>query len=272
MTGRVQDKVAIVTGAGRGIGLAVARRLAAEGARVVVSDIVAETAEAGAREITDAGGTAIPFVGDLGQADVVDELFARTLAEFGTVDQLVNNAAKTDDQRHFFLGNEQWWDEYLRTNLTSAYLCLDRAARIMAARGGGAVVNFSSGGATRAHRGMVAYDSAKGAIEALTRSAAIELAPYRIRVNAIVPGLIATNPNEPEWSLRRRDETVPMGYGGRAEDLAGPTLFLLSDDASYVTGATLAVDGGVLAQQRSPQVDTLKPSDYPAVEDIPAAR
>ena len=100
MTGRVQDKVAIVTGAGRGIGLAVAHRLAAEGARVVVSDIVEQTAKDAADQIRAAGGTAIPFVGDVGYADVVDELFAKTLDQFGTVDFVVNNAAKTSDQRH----------------------------------------------------------------------------------------------------------------------------------------------------------------------------
>jgi NAD(P)-dependent dehydrogenase (short-subunit alcohol dehydrogenase family) len=138
----------------------------------------------------------------------------------------------------------------------------------MARHGGGAIVNVSSGGATKAHRGMAAYDAAKGGTEAFTRTTAIELAPYGIRVNTLVPGLIATNPAEEEWSLKRRDETVPLGRGGTAEDLAGPALFLVSDDAAYVTGAKVLVDGGVLAQQRSPQVDTLRPQDFPAVDGI----
>ena len=131
-----------------------------------------------------------------------------------------------------------------------------------------AMIFVSSGGATRSHRGMVAYDAAKGGTEALTRATALELAPYGIRVNTLVPGLIATFPDEPEWSLRRRDATVPLGRGGAAEDLAGPALFLVSDDAAYVTGSALVVDGGVLVQQRSPQVDTLPPEQFPAVSDI----
>jgi NAD(P)-dependent dehydrogenase (short-subunit alcohol dehydrogenase family) len=268
MTGKLEGKVAVVTGAGRGIGLAIAQRYAAEGAKVVLADIDGETVEAGARSIVEAGGQAIAVTGDVGVAEVVDGLFARTSEEFGPVDILVNNAAITSDQRHFFDGDEDWWDLFLRVNLKSQYLCTDRAARIMARHGGGAIVNVSSGGATKAHRGMAAYDAAKGGTEAFTRTTALELAPYGIRVNTLVPGLIATNPAEEEWSLKRRDETVPLGRGGTAEDLAGPALFLVSDDAAYVTGAKVLVDGGVLAQQRSPQVDTLRPQDFPAVDGI----
>jgi 3-oxoacyl-[acyl-carrier protein] reductase len=268
MTGRLDGKVAEITGAGRGIGLAIAQRFAAEGARVVLADIHRENVEAAAQSILDAGGQAIAVVGDAGLAADVDALFARTSGEFGPVDILVNNAAITTDQRHFFDGDEDWWDLFLRVNLKSQYLCTDRAARIMARHGGGAIVNVSSGGATRAHRGMAAYDAAKGGTEAFTRTTAVELAPYGIRVNTLVPGLIATNPEEPDWSLQRRDATVPLGRGGLADDLTGPALFLVSDDAAYVTGAKVLVDGGVLAQQRSPQVDTLRPEDYPPVDSI----
>ncbi len=214
------------------------------------------------------GRVAVVTGADAGSKVDVDRMFDQALAEYGTVDILVNNAARTSGQQHFFAGDEAWWDEYLRVNLKSQYLSIDRAARIMAKAGGGAIVNLSSGGATRAHRGLVAYDASKGGIEALTRAAAIDLAPYGIRVNTLVPGLIATDPNEPDASRRQRDATVPVGRGGTAEDVAGPALFLVSDDAAYVTGTRLVVDGGVLVQQRSPQVDTLAPADFSTIEDI----
>ena len=268
MSKLLDGRVAVITGAGRGIGLAIARRFADEGARVVVADIDGDNARAGAQSILDSGGSATHFAGDAGLAADVDRLFDHTDREFGPVQILVNNAAITTDQRHFFDGDEDWWDLFLRVNLKSQYLCTDRAARVMARNGGGAIVNVSSGGATRAHRGMAAYDAAKGGTEAFTRTTALELAPYGIRVNTLVPGLIATNPDEPDWSLERRDATVPLGRGGTAEDLAGPALFLVSDDAAYVTGSKVVVDGGVLVQQRSPQVDTLRPQEYPAPDGI----
>jgi NAD(P)-dependent dehydrogenase (short-subunit alcohol dehydrogenase family) len=253
--------VVVVTGAAGGIGAELCRHLAAQGAAVVAADVAEPSWDAAGLDVTSL------------HADVADEaswaeLVAAVLERHGRVDALVNNAGKTTDQRHMFDGDESWWDEYIRINLKSQYLCIDRAARLMARAGGGAIVNLSSGGGTRAHRGMVAYDASKGGVEALTRATALELAPYGIRVNTLVPGLIATFPDEPQWSLERRDATVPLGRGGRAEDLAGPAVFLVSDDAAYVTGSTLVVDGGVLVQQRSPQVDTLRPEDYPRVEDL----
>lgn len=268
MTQRLAGRVAIVTGAARGIGRAIAVGYAAEGASVVLVDLSEDQVAEAAGEITANGGTALGLAADVGDRSAVDNVFATVIERFGTVDILVNNAGVTYGQKHFFDVDDDWWDTVVRTNLTGHYNFLSRAARIMAKAGGGAILNTSSGGATRAHRGLVPYDATKGGIEALTRAAAVELGPYNIRVNTIVPGLIATAPDEPEESLALRDATVPLGRGGVAEDLVGAAIFLASDEASYISGVRLPIDGAVLVQQRSPQVDTFRPEQYPSVEEI----
>jgi 3-oxoacyl-[acyl-carrier protein] reductase len=135
----------------------------------------------------------------------------------------------------------------------------------MARKGSGTIVNMSSGGATKAHRGNVAYDASKGGIEAMTRAMALDLAPYGVRVNAIVPGLIQTYDLTAEEAVER-GAVVPMGRLGTPEDMAGPTVFLATDDARYITGACLVVDGGVLVQQRSAPVDTFPLSRFPKLK------
>lgn len=262
----LKDRVAVVTGAAHGIGNAIAARYAAEGARVVIADIAADAGEAAAARIREDGGTALSVACDVGRPEDVDRVVDTALGEFGGVDILVNNAGDVVTLRHFLDGDEAWWDNMIRTNLKGHYLFIHRVAPLMAAARHGVIINMSSGGANRSHRGAVAYDASKGAIEAMTRSLAIELAPYGIRVNALVPGLIATHPDHLEpTAKKRRDDTVPMGRGGRPEDLAGPAVFLASADAEYVTGHCLVVDGGVLVQQRSPQVEVFGLDRFPRI-------
>ena len=260
---RFQNKVVIVTGAGHGIGQAVAERFAAEGARVVVNDVDEARANEVAKSI--AGGQALAFRADVSDKAQVDAMFDFTIEHFGTVDILVNNAGNIHAARHFLDGDEEWWDKMLGVNLKGAFLCSLRAAHIMARKGSGNIIHMSSGGATKAHRGNVAYDASKGGIEAMTRAMALDLAPYGVRVNAIVPGLILTYDLTAEDAIER-GKVVPMARLGTPEDIAGPTVFLATDDARYITGSCLVVDGGVLVQQRSTPVDTFPLSRFPKVE------
>ena len=257
---RFEKQVVLVTGAGHGIGRAVAERFAAEGARVVVNDLNAEWADEVALSL---GG--IGIAADVSNSAQVDAMFDRVLRECGGIDVMVNNAGDIYAARHFLDGDEKWWDHLIDVNLKGAYLCSRRAAHAMAPRGRGVILHMSSGGATRAHRGNVAYDASKGGIEAMTRAMALDLAPYGIRVNAIVPGLIRTYDISDE-AAAERGKVVPMGRLGDPGDLAGPTVFLASDDARYITGACLVVDGGVLVQQRSPAVETFPVERFPKVE------
>ena len=246
----MNDKVAIVTGAAHGIGRAIAERYAAEGASVVVCDVNAEGAETVAKAIADQGGTAIAVTADVSDSAAVDRLFDETERRFGPVDVLVNNAGLTNTERHFLDGDEAWWDRIHAVNLKGTFLCALRAAKDMARRSEGVIINLSSGGASRAHRGNAAYDATKGGIEALTRAMAVDLGPYGVRVNALIPGSIDSTDMSKE-RRRERGEAIPLGRVGETADLAGPAVFLASDDAAYVTGHMLAVDGGILAAMRS---------------------
>ena len=266
MSGRLNEKVAIVTGAANGIGKAIAERFGAEGAHVVVNDVGLERAEAVARAIAAAGGSALALAADVSDAAQVDALFDATLARFGTVDVLVNNAGLTNTERHFLEADAAWWDRIIAVNLNSVFLCGRRAAQIMARKGAGVIINMSSGGATRAHRGNAAYDAAKGGIEALTRAMALDLGPYGVRVNGLVPGSIDSKGMPPE-AKAARGEAIPMGRVGEVEELSGPAVFLASDDARYITGHLLVVDGGLLAQQRSAQVDIFPLSRFPKLDE-----
>jgi 3-oxoacyl-[acyl-carrier protein] reductase len=262
---RLAGKVAIVTGSGRGIGRAIALRYAREGAKVVVADIIGENACAVASLIASEGGEAIAVTTDVSQPDQVDALVATCVETFGGLDVMLCNAGKVRDAvKHVLEADIAFFDAVIAANLRGHYLCSVAAAHHMARHGGGVIITTSSGGATRAHRGMTAYDASKGGIEALTRALALDLAPYGIRVACLVPGLIAPDDAPPE-ALERTAATVPLGRAGASADVAGPAVFLASDDAAYVTGSTVVVDGGVLFQQRSPEIETFPVSRFPTV-------
>jgi 3-oxoacyl-[acyl-carrier protein] reductase len=197
--------------------------------------------------------------------DQVDALVAATLEAFGGLHVMLCNAGKVRDAvKHVLEADVEFFDGVIAANLRGHYLCSVAAAHHMARNGGGVIITTSSGGATRAHRGMTAYDASKGGIEAPTRALALDLAPYNIRVVGLVPGLIAPD-DAPPQTLVRTAATVPLQRAGRSEDVAGPAVFLASDDAAYITGSFVTVDGGVLFQQRSPEIETFPVSNFPAV-------
>jgi 3-oxoacyl-[acyl-carrier protein] reductase len=258
----LQGKVVLVTGAARGIGKAIAERFGAEGAHVVVNDVDAAEAEAVAQAIGAAGCSALALAADVSDQAAVDRLFDATIERFGTVDILVNNAGLTNTERHFLEADAAWWQRIIAVNLSSAFLCSLRAAQIMARKRSGSIVNLSSGGASRAHRGNAAYDAAKGGIEALTRAMALDLGPYGVRVNTLVPGSIDSKGLSAEIK-GPRGANIPLGRVGEVEEMAGPAVFLASDEARYITGHCLFVDGGMLVQQRSATVDIFPLDRFP---------
>ena len=255
MERRLVGKVAVVTGSSRGIGRGIAERLAAEGAKVVVNGRHHKTVDPVAQALRAAGAEAIAVTADVG---VRAELFEETVAVFGGVDILVNNAACTDQMAHFLELDEHHWDTVLRANLKSVYLCAHRAANLMVDQGrSGSIISISSFGAARAHRCLAAYDASKGGLEAFTRAIAVDLAPFDIRANVVGPGAIQTEMHDQRGleTARQRAATIPLGRAGWPADIAGAVAFLASDDAGYITGQVLYVDGGMLAQLRSPQAD-----------------
>ena len=254
---RLSGKTAVITGGANGIGAGCVRRLADEGANVVIADIDDEAGQALAAELSEA----VIYVGcDVARRASVEALFGRAVAAFGAVDILVNNAAfvhKPGVIANFLEYSDESWRRTLAVNLTGMFHCSQTAARLMAKRGqGGVIINVSSGGASRAHRHMFGYDTSKGGIEAATRSMALDLAGLNIRVNAVVPGStrvdrgtsVGDSPIAP-------GAAIPLPRQGTPADIAAAVAFLASDDAAYITGSRIVVDGGMDAQLRSPAVD-----------------
>jgi len=264
---QLRDRVAIVTGAARGIGRGIAERLAAEGARVVANDLDGAALDAALAGWRQRGFDVLAAVGDVGLKADVDRMFDAAVERYGGVDVLVNNAGWATAGGHFLEIDEAHWDQVMRINLKSVYLCSHRAANLMVDQGRrGSIISISSFAAARAHRQQPAYDASKGGVEALTRAMALDLAPFGIRCNVVGPGAIHTEYYEPlgEAARAERARAVPLGRVGYPADIAGAVLFLAGDDASYITGQCLYVDGGMLAGVRSPQIDKPLPPSVAA--------
>ena len=248
----LRDKVAIVTGSSRGIGAGIAARLAREGMRVVITGLdVAET-EAAAGALRNAGAETLALPGDLTTPEAIDQLFARTLSEYGGLHLLVNNAADLRRAPVDVLGMPLI-ELQIAINLRTPLLCALRAVAIMKRAGEGSIVNISSVGGLRVHNPGLPYDLTKGALDAMTRALGVEIAATGIRVNAVAPGwtpVIETK--EDEDYVRDMAPFVPMNKAGRPQDIGALVAFLASDDATYITGQVIYVDGGLATQLHPP--------------------
>jgi 3-oxoacyl-[acyl-carrier protein] reductase len=244
--GLLDGKAAVVTGGAQGIGLAIAQRLGAEGAAVVVADIdEARSAEAAAT-IAEAGGKAIGVACDVTSPEGVDALVARCAEEFGSIDVMVNNAGITRDATMRKMSVEDF-DAVVAVHLKGTWLGTKAASLAMREQGGGgAIVNISSISGKVGNIGQTNYSAAKAGIVGLTKAAAKEVAHAGVRVNAIQPGLIKTAMTEamPAEIFAQREEEVPMGRAGEPDEIAKTVLFLASDLSSYITGIVVEVAGG----------------------------
>ncbi len=262
-------RAAIVTGASQGIGRAAARRLTQEGAAVcvVAAPFDTDALEATVAEIEEAGGRAVAVAGDVSDPETAQRAVAETMRSFGRVDYLLSNAGifYTED---IFEAPIEHLDHLLAVNVRGNYLMSVEAGRAMAQAGKGSIVCSASTASLLGEERMAAYNASKAALAGLARSLAVDLAPYGIRVNTVAPGWVDTPQN---WDIRddpvqwsRHRTRVPLDRMARPEELASVMVFLISDEASYLTGAFLLVDGGLTAGLRS--------SDWEAVTVPPEPR
>ncbi len=265
MPGKLAGKIAVVTAGGAGIGAATARLFAREGATVVVADLSGRRAEAVAGEIDTAGGCVAWLKMDAADPGGVEAAVALAVDRYGRLDVMINNAGHAEVAALHELSIERW-RRTLDVTLTSAFLGMKFCLPIMRGQGGGAIVNTASVSGTAGDYGLSAYNAAKAGVINLTRSAAIENARHNIRVNCVCPGAIDTRApmlmagDRADEHRRAHAAATPLGRMGRAEEMASAMLFLASDDASFVTGAALVADGGLIAHTGLPAFIPVEPA------------
>lgn len=248
---RLAEKIAIVTGAASGFGAGIAKRFSREGASVILADIDDSKGEAIAAEIQACGGKAEYAHADVASRSAISDLIHHTSKLHGKLDILVNNAGFSHSNKPFTEVDDDEFDRIYEVNVKAIYIAIQEAIPIFKRQGSGCVINTSSTAAIRPRGGLAVYCSSKGAVSTLTKSLALELASYQIRVNALCPvlgetGMLETFMGVPDTPENRKkfEATIPMGRFSTPEDVANAALFLASDDASFITGIEMEVDGG----------------------------
>ncbi len=254
----LEGKVAIVTGASRGIGRATALGFAEAGADVVVASRKLDELEKVAAEIRKRGRKALPVAAHIGKMEDIRKLVGTAKDEFGRIDILVNNAGTTPAMATVLDVEERLWDVIMNLNLKGLYFLSQAVARVMKKQGGGKIINVSSIDGYKPEFSVGIYSISKAAVLMVTKSMAQELAPYHIRVNAIAPGPISTRILDSHWfqlpeqqaKEQRRDfaKTIPLGHIGEPDEIAGAMIYLASDASSFTTGTAITIDGGVLVR------------------------
>jgi len=246
---RLKDKVAIVTGSGRGIGEGIVMRFVEEGAKIVINDVNEADASAVVEKVKAAGGQAVAVIGSVASREVVQNMVDTAVKEFGTLDIIVNNAGITRDVMLHKMTDEQW-DQVIAVNLTGVFYGIQCAARYMREKGYGKIINISSTSAL-GNAGQLNYAASKAGVIGMTKTAAKELGPKNVNVNAIAPGMIWTDmmKNMPQDAKDKLDAMlpflVPLNRKGSPEDIANLALFLASDESQFITGQVIFCEGGM---------------------------
>jgi NAD(P)-dependent dehydrogenase (short-subunit alcohol dehydrogenase family) len=266
---RLKDKVALITGGASGIGRGIVDLFAAEGARVAILDIHEEWTRETEAELRGRGARVLAVHGDVSRRDDVQRAVARCEREWGGIGILVNNAGTTVKGAPTLTDlAESEWDRVMAVNVKGPLLCIQAAAPLMKAAGGGSIINISSIAARSCYPRRGPYSASKAALENLTLQAAVELGPDKIRVNSISPGWFRTRMNEAVYEapgeLARRHATIPLARIGAVEDVARLAVFLASDESDYITGESIEIDGGLIAAALKSSADLARLRPTPA--------
>ena len=244
---RLEDKVAIITGAARGIGFSIAEMLSKHGATSIIIDLNQKAVDAAVQQIDDMGNRAIGFTADVTNSDEIASIFKEIHKEFGKIDILINNAGITKDGLLMKM-KESDWDAVMNVNLKGTFICTQKVCRYMLKSRSGVIINIASVVGIMGNAGQANYAASKGGIIALTKSSAREFASRNIRVNAIAPGFIQTEMTDklPQEVIDNYSSAIPLSRMGTAKDVANLCIFLASQEAGYITGQTIQVDGGLI--------------------------